>query len=133
MLIFRKYCCRHLSEVGSISFIYQNNTSEARKKERISLFCPPAAEDAAAGHRAMDYIAKGKTLFYSRTPYLRRRPNREGPVRLYLLRSTCQTQSYGWGESQTQTQSHGGAGMIWNVDGGLGKVGWVRAGASVGV
>ena len=55
----------------------------------------------------MDYIAKGKTLVYSRTPYLRRRPNREGPVRLYLLRSTGQTQSHGWGESQSQTQSHG--------------------------
>ncbi len=49
--------------MGSISFIYQNNTSEARKKKRIPLFCPPAPEDAAAGYRAMDYIAKGKTAY----------------------------------------------------------------------
>ena len=27
----------------------------------------------------------------------------------------------------------GGVGMIWNVNGGLGKVGWGRAGESVGV
>jgi hypothetical protein len=68
MLIFRKSCYCHLRKVRSISFIYQNNTSEARKKEQIPLSYPPRLRQRGRGLAMRCYIGKGKFCSFKKAP-----------------------------------------------------------------